>query len=400
VAPSPSVLQQKHKKKAPTTNAVSSSTAAHVTGDAVAAQLTAQSQSSDPASLASKKCTGILLPLAIERPLRFVWHALWAAVALLSMWGCSRMFTYISHDLRVLPTEVTAWPQVGTQPLDFDLLRPLGGREAVPSPVALLVETLWNVLLVAQFGFCHVGFARPAVYRLCGSRYHRVLFMVVTCASYHLIMSGWRHHRDLIVWDALPLLQLCASAFGVSVSRSALLDVWIPVASFVPIVLCFSTVFKLDVWYFFGVRQVFMSDEEEKRADEEYAEEQRVRAAAAAAAAALASGSAPATPPSSLHKSDKKELKVSGMYHYVRHPMYFWLQSVVLLTPHMPFDRLVYFAATTALLAVGLPFEERKLLREFGDEYAKYMQRTPMLFPSITQLCGRRKQQADNKKTQ
>ena len=47
----------------------------------------------------------------------------------------------------------------------------------------------------------------------------------------------------------------------------------------------------------------------------------------------------------------------------------------------MTFDRLVYFLATTALLWIGLRFEERKLVREFGQDYVEYMRRTPMLFP-------------------
>jgi hypothetical protein len=212
---------------------------------------------SDPAFVAYKARTGVLLPLVFERPLRFVWHLLWAIIAMTTMYLCSRMFPYISHDLRLMPTEINAWPLAIAQPLDFDVLAPLGGRDAVPSSLALGVETLWNVLLIAQFGLCHVGFARPALYRLCGSRYHRVLFMIVTCASYHAIMLGWRHHRGLLVWDGVPLLQQGLHVLaGIDVSRELFLDIIIPIWSFIPIILCCSTVFKLDVFYFFGARQV------------------------------------------------------------------------------------------------------------------------------------------------
>jgi protein-S-isoprenylcysteine O-methyltransferase Ste14 len=47
----------------------------------------------------------------------------------------------------------------------------------------------------------------------------------------------------------------------------------------------------------------------------------------------------------------------------------------------------VYIGATIYIL-IGTYFEERKLLREFGEEYAKYRQNTPMLIPGL--LFGKR----------
>jgi protein-S-isoprenylcysteine O-methyltransferase Ste14 len=71
------------------------------------------------------------------------------------------------------------------------------------------------------------------------------------------------------------------------------------------------------------------------------------------------------------------------MYKYVRHPMYFWLQALTLLTPVMSFDRLVYFLATTIFLIIALPWEEEKLILEFGDNYLRYRSNVPMIFPFI-----------------
>jgi protein-S-isoprenylcysteine O-methyltransferase Ste14 len=34
-------------------------------------------------------------------------------------------------------------------------------------------------------------------------------------------------------------------------------------------------------------------------------------------------------------------------------------------------------------LVIGALFEERKLLQEFGEDYAAYQDRTPMLFPKL-----------------
>jgi protein-S-isoprenylcysteine O-methyltransferase Ste14 len=41
-------------------------------------------------------------------------------------------------------------------------------------------------------------------------------------------------------------------------------------------------------------------------------------------------------------------------------------------TPHMTMTRLVFAAASTAYLAIGIPFEERGLIQVFGGEYREY----------------------------
>jgi steroid 5-alpha reductase family enzyme len=337
----------------------------------------------DAAYQAYKARTGVLLPLPIDRAVRFAWRLLWACTAFAAAYFCGRMFTYVAHSMKIPLTEPTAWPFYFTQPLQFELL-PVALAAAHPA-LRVLVNTLWNVLLVAQFGFCHVGFARPAVYRACGSRYHRVLFMLVTCASFHLIILLWRHNHGLIVWDATPLVQSALDLAGVSVSRATVIDVLVPLWGLVFIILCLSTVFKLDVLYFIGAKQPLMSDEEEQKENEEFARElvaretfyAKQKANNKAAAASSSSSSSAVSEP--VH--GQKQLMVSGMYRFVRHPMYFWLQTLCVCTPYMSLDRLVYSAATTALLWIGLRFEERKLVREFGNDYVEYQKRTPMLFP-------------------
>jgi len=42
----------------------------------------------------------------------------------------------------------------------------------------------------------------------------------------------------------------------------------------------------------------------------------------------------------------------------------------------------VYVGATIYVL-VGAYFEERKLLRDFGEAYAEYKRKTPMLVPGL-----------------
>jgi protein-S-isoprenylcysteine O-methyltransferase Ste14 len=44
---------------------------------------------------------------------------------------------------------------------------------------------------------------------------------------------------------------------------------------------------------------------------------------------------------------------------------------------------LIVYAVLTLYVGIGIIFEERKLLREFGKEYADYKSTTPMLLPGL-----------------
>jgi methanethiol S-methyltransferase len=76
-------------------------------------------------------------------------------------------------------------------------------------------------------------------------------------------------------------------------------------------------------------------------------------------------------------------LVTSGFYRYMRHPLYTFSLLFIWLTPGMTQNSLaVYFGATIYVL-VGAYFEERKLLRDFGQAYADYKNVTPMLIPGL-----------------
>ena len=65
-------------------------------------------------------------------------------------------------------------------------------------------------------------------------------------------------------------------------------------------------------------------------------------------------------------------LQTSGPYRWVRHPVYFGWVLAVFATPHVTGDRLVFAALSTAYLMLAVPWEERSLVRLFGDEYVRY----------------------------
>lgn len=51
--------------------------------------------------------------------------------------------------------------------------------------------------------------------------------------------------------------------------------------------------------------------------------------------------------------------------------------------PHMTADGMLFAVVMLAYIFIGLFFEERALLRDFGDAYAAYRKSVPMLFPRI-----------------
>ncbi len=75
--------------------------------------------------------------------------------------------------------------------------------------------------------------------------------------------------------------------------------------------------------------------------------------------------------------------KTPFLYKIVRHPMQLGVFITVFATPHMTVGHLVFASAMTAYILVGLYFEERSLVREFGDVYRDYQRTTPMLLPRI-----------------
>ncbi|HEX9029780.1 MAG TPA: isoprenylcysteine carboxylmethyltransferase family protein [Anaerolineales bacterium] len=79
----------------------------------------------------------------------------------------------------------------------------------------------------------------------------------------------------------------------------------------------------------------------------------------------------------------KSTLVTSGLYRWVRHPLYSAGMVFIWASPVMTRDMLSLFLGLTAYLIVGALFEERKLLREYGSVYATYRDQTPMFIPGL-----------------
>ena len=82
--------------------------------------------------------------------------------------------------------------------------------------------------------------------------------------------------------------------------------------------------------------------------------------------------------------SEPQELSIRGLYRCVRHPSYTAGLVFIWLVPVMTLNLLALNIGLTIYLVVGAMFEERRLLREFGEAYAEYQEQTPMLIPCLS----------------
>ncbi len=84
-----------------------------------------------------------------------------------------------------------------------------------------------------------------------------------------------------------------------------------------------------------------------------------------------------------LKAEENPQLVRQGILQHVRHPLY--LATVLLVTGYFLFSptlaSLVTAGCIIFYLFIGIYFEEKKLVAAFGEEYRRYQQEVPMLFP-------------------
>lgn len=204
------------------------------------------------------------------------------------------------------------------------------------SAQSALPPLLWNLCLVAVWGFIHTVMARQGfkdfICKLVPTAAERSTYVLIAGLSSIALVGYWQDVPGQVWLFSTPLVATILWGlfwFG-----------W---------VFCLAATFAINHFDLFGLRQVF------------------------------------------LHYKQMPEPPVNfvkrAMYAYIRHPIQTGVLIGVWATPNMTMTQLGLSLGFTIYIYIGLWFEERDLVEHIGQDYVDYRKETGKLFP---RLLGRK----------
>ena len=210
-----------------------------------------------------------------------------------------------------------------------NLLVPKSIDSGTPGPAAVAVGI--NLLLLSLFALQHSVMARPAFKRwwkrIVPQQIERSTYVLLTSLCLILLVWQWQPMPHAI-WDTsgTPIGALLTGLFFAGWG-----------------LVLYATVL-IDHFDLFGMRQVVLYMRRRKY------------------------GHHPFSTPS--------------MYLYMRHPLYLGWFIAFWAAPTMTVGHLLFAFVMTSYILVAVIYEERDLVRQFGDAYVRYQETTPKFFPT------------------